>query len=194
MNINFTSDYHFGHENVLIHNPETRIFDNIFDMEDKIIANHNMVVSDKDHTYNLGDVGFRCSAEYIVERLKRLNGKQHIILGNHDKPLRQAYNKGLLNGLIKSGKVEIIGGVDKSIATIKTIKHMGQTIVLSHYAIRSWPGAFRDAWHLYGHSHGNLSGYYKSFDVGVDNQGLKPISFDQVKLLMDIRKKDFQES
>jgi calcineurin-like phosphoesterase family protein len=41
------------------------------------------------------------------------------------------------------------------------------------------------AWHLYGHSHGALPPYGKSFDVGVDCWNYKPVSFEQVQEKMN---------
>ncbi|MFA7219751.1 MAG: hypothetical protein WC119_04535 [Synergistaceae bacterium] len=155
-------------------------------MTEDIIIRNNSVVSDNDDVWDLGDVAFRCRPEEVADSLKRLNGRRHIILGNHDKALRQAYIKGLLKDLIKSGKLEIIGGetaiYDSSLAVSKMLKIDGQNIFMSHYACRTWPSAFRGTIHLFGHSHSNLPECEKSrsFDVGVDAWNFYPVSFRMV--------------
>ena len=180
----FTSDLHVGHTNIL--NLCKRPFTNIIEHDDTIIKNHNNVVSDVDTIFDLGDVGFRCSPYYLTECLKRMNGKRVVFLGNHDKPLRQAYNNGLLKDLMKKHKLEIIGDDyainDPSVSISKMLEIEGQKVFVGHYALRTWPSAFRNAYHLYGHSHGNLlEPFYKSFDVGVDNHNFFPWGWQEIK-------------
>ena len=55
-----------------------------------------------------------------------------------------------------------------------------QVIVLCHYALRVWDRSHHGAWHLYGHSHGNLPSQGRSFDVGVDCHGFRPLGLDAV--------------
>lgn len=76
--------------------------------------------------------------------------------------------------------VTIIGSLDPSESTIKTVTIEGVQFVLSHYSLRSWTHAFRRVIHLFGHSHGRLPPYYRSFDVGVDNNNFFPFSFKQI--------------
>jgi calcineurin-like phosphoesterase family protein len=192
----FTSDYHFCHKNVL--EMCQRPYTDIDSHDDDIIQRHNSVVADSDDIWDLGDIAYRCSAEDCFERIKRLNGKRHIIMGNHDKPLRQAYKKGLFKSLINSGKLEIIGGEmainDSTLAISKMINIEGQQVFLSHYAYKTWPGAFRGTIMLYGHSHGNLTeSKYKSFDVGVDSHNYYPWSWTQVKERISKITIDFSE-
>jgi len=162
-------------------------------MEETCIANHNAVISDNDDYYDLGDVAYRCNADYVMERLRRLNGKIHVILGNHDKPLRQAVNRGMADDLIKSGKLHIIGGTDPNVISAYQTVYKGTKLVLSHYAYRTWPQSFRGSIHLFGHSHGNLSPFYRSFDCGVDANEFKPLSFDFVMEKANKITEDFKE-
>jgi len=164
-----------------------RPFPNVDSMTDSIIERNNERVTNNDDVWDLGDVAYRCSAFEIYECLKRLNGRRHIIMGNHDIPLRKAYKKGLLTDLIKSGKLEIIGGetaiFDNTLSISKMITIKNQKIFMSHYSCRTWPSAFRGTIMLYGHSHGNLpEPYYKSFDVGVDSNQFYPWSEDEILL------------
>jgi calcineurin-like phosphoesterase family protein len=194
MNTFFVADLHIGHKNILIHCPN-RKFEYISEMDKEIVIRNNSIVSDSDEVYDLGDFAFRCSPDYAVSVLKQLNGKRYLLLGNHDKPLRQAYRRGLLDGLIKSGKLVIVGNIeDSTVSTIKKINIGKQIIILSHYALRTWPNAFRGkSWLLYGHSHNNLASFYKSMDVGVDTNNLYPWKFEQIKEKMDNVKMDFRE-
>ena len=66
--------------------------------------------------------------------------------------------------------------------------------MLAHYAQRTWHGAFRGSWHLFGHSHGNLGPYLKSIDVGVDVHNFLPVSFSERKQRMDRVEEAFREN
>lgn len=188
----FSADYHFGHTNIL--RLCKRQFLNIHHMRDCIIANHNSVVAPNDKHWILGDFAYRCSAQYAVECLERMNGFIHLIFGNHDKPLRQAWRKGLLDKMVSSKKLTIYANRDRKQIISLDLKMDGQRIIVSHYAMRSWPGAFKGSWHIYGHSHGNLSSYFRSFDCGIDTSKYFPYKFEQIKLRMDAVNIDFKES
>jgi len=188
----FTSDYHIGHKNVLW--LCKRQFSSIKEMEDAIVRNHNSVVAKDDMVYNLGDFAYKCSPEYVADFISEINGKIVLLLGNHDKPIRNAYRLGYLGKLISSGKLTIVGNIeDPTESVIKRIEINGQVIHLSHPALRTWYGAFRGSWHLYGHSHSNLKSLYKSMDVGVDSNNFFPFSFEDVKKNMDSVIEDFKE-
>lgn len=187
----FTSDYHMGHRNII--GLCGRPFADIEAMESEIIERHNAIVGPDDEVYDLGDFAFRCSAEHAVECLRALNGRRTILWGNHDKPLRQAVRRGLVDDLVESGKVVFVGDPEPRFQTGLNITIENQRIVLAHYAQRTWQGAFRGAWHLYGHSHGNLPPFKKSTDVGVDSWGFEPIGFEGIRETMDAVTKAFSE-
>lgn len=188
----FSSDFHFSHANIL--HLCNRPFQNIYDHDRILIDNYNSLVSNEDIFYFLGDFAYRCSPERASKVIKRLNfAKMYFLFGNHEKPVRQAVQKGLLDDEIKSGKIEIIGGKiaidDHTLAISKTIEIEGQKIFISHYGHRTWPSAFRGTWHLYGHSHNNLPPMYKSFDVGVDtfseiHKRFTPYSLEEIFNIM----------
>lgn len=195
----FTGDLHLGHRNIL--QICGRPFKTIQEHDRILIDNHNSVVQDDDVVFNLGDVGFRCSARYIVDKLRLFKGKLVIILGNHDKALRQALKVGLLDKELSTGKIEIIGGnsaYDTDIAVSKMLNFDGNKIFISHYGHRTWPSAFRKAMHLYAHSHNNLASYYRSFDVGVDTETethkkFYPWSLEEIIERMNCIKENFSE-
>ena len=76
------ADTHFGHKKIM--DFENRPFDCPDDMDEKIIANWNSVVSDEDEVFFLGDFAI-CNKDKIPELLSRLNGKKKMIMGNHDR-------------------------------------------------------------------------------------------------------------
>lgn len=176
MNIHFTSDTHFYHENIIRYT--SRPFQNKFEMNDLLIENWNRVVGPDDDVWHLGDFAF-CSLNQLNSILSRLNGNIHVVLGNHDKVIR------------KNQKVLLSSGSLKSIQEYKELKHEGQLIVLIHYSLRVWHHAYRGSWCLYGHSHGALPPYGKSVDIGVDSVEIsseyRPYSFQEIKKYMDAR-------
>ena len=180
-NIWFTADSHYDHSNII--NLCKRPYANANEMNEDIIKKYNDVVGVNDIVYHLGDFSYKSSTERTVKFLKRLNGKIKIIFGNHDHKLTRLYESGDLD---KLKNVEILGQLHDM-----TINK--QRIILCHYAMRSWPGAFRGTWHLYGHSHGNLPGIYTSMDVGVDCNNYTPFHFDEIKQRMDATKEPFKE-
>ena len=160
----FTSDTHFGHERII--ELCKRPYENASHMDECLVRNWNAVVAPGDTVYHLGDFSFGKGEEWRKIRA-RLNGEICLILGNHDK----AVVKSLFRWVRPYDEVEV----------------EGQRIVLFHYGMRTWRHDLRGNWHLYGHSHGQLPGYGKSFDVGVDVQGFTPVSFARLKKMMDAR-------
>lgn len=83
--IYLTSDLHFGHDREFIWG--ARGFKSIQEMNDAYVARWNEKINLEDDVYVLGDLmlGDKSNIEY----LKRLNGKLHIVFGNHDTNTRQ---------------------------------------------------------------------------------------------------------
>jgi calcineurin-like phosphoesterase family protein len=159
-NVFFTSDTHYGHKNIIEYS--NRPFTDVEDMNESLIENWNSVVKPGDRVYHLGDFSW-CDPKPIFDRL---NGQKYLILGNHDD-LKQHE---------KCGWTWIKNAFD--------LKHDGETIILYHYGQRVWNKMHYNSWMLYGHSHGKLPPYGKSFDVGVDCWNYFPISFEQVRETM----------
>src|ERR1700680_540882 len=81
----FTSDTHFGHENIIKYC--ARPFKTSWEMDAAMVNNWNGVVGPPDTVYHLGDFAFGRGAqpEYISKIAKQLHGKIHLIIGNHEK-------------------------------------------------------------------------------------------------------------
>lgn len=174
----FTADQHFFHQNIIRYCD--RPFDSVDQMHDVIIERHNSVVAPNDEVYFLGDVcmdvrrpkNLPCEARDVMQLLDRMNGRKHLIIGNHDpKPLI---------------KLDLW----QSVGHYKEIKRNGQKIVLMHYPIESWNGRAKGAIHLHGHSHGTLKSNDRYVDhhpahglradVGVDCWDFYPVELDSV--------------
>ena len=169
----FSSDFHFDHSKILLYSK--RPFKDVVEMNEVIISNWNSSVKQSDEGFFLGDLTFG-GEQKVYEFLSRLNGKINIIFGNHDKSLRSfaKYNKSL------GERVNFLG--DYAEVTIN-----GQFIVLSHYSFRVWNKSHYGSWNLYGHSHGSLPDdpNARAIDVGVDCHNFAPVSFDEVKIIME---------
>ena len=153
MNRWFTADTHFNHKLI----SEMRGFKNPEEHDEFIITTWNNYVNRKDEVWHLGDFCF--STHEIVRRIRaRLNGKIHLILGNHD------YANRIFN----------IKGCFTSFNDIKEIKFgSGRSVILCHYAMRVWSKSHYNSGQLFGHSHGKLKGLGKQYDVGLDNTGFR---------------------
>ena len=77
----FTSDLHFGHQNIIRFCK--RPWKTTEDMDWNLIQNWNSVVKPDDLVFDLGDFAFATNARW-KELLSQLNGHHYLILGNHD--------------------------------------------------------------------------------------------------------------
>ena len=77
----FISDLHFGHKNCLAF--DNRPFKTIEEHDEYIIKVWNETVGIDDDVYILGDISWYNSTK-TLEIFKQLNGRLHLIKGNHD--------------------------------------------------------------------------------------------------------------
>ena len=173
----FTSDTHFYHSNII--NFCGRPFKSVEVMNETLIANWNSVVGPDDIVFHLGDFCLGGSAEW-TNILNRLNGKIYLIVGNHDiKNLRQGYYSRF-----------------EHIAMQMHIEVGKQKIYLNHCPFLCYGGAYRDTWQLFGHVHTSKQNtgidaprlhmlFPTQYDVGVDNNNFTPVSFEQVRRIIE---------
>lgn len=176
MTIWFTSDLHFFHKNIIA--LSHRSFRDVEEMNDQIIKNWNRCVQVNDQVYVLGDVSFGNKTK-TRELLNRLNGKIFLVRGNHDHDILKGEGCVERFEWVKDYyylKVQDTDGPDGKI----------QPIILMHYPILSWNHMGYGSWMLHGHTHGSLLAdpTKKRHDVGVDNNCMRPISYEQVKEIM----------
>lgn len=93
----FTSDLHFGHENVLRF--DNRPFRTIEEMDEELIRRWNVKVGKGDLVYVLGDLIWKSASGEAHNLIKRLNGQIILIKGNHDRFLHNAAAKNALAGV-----------------------------------------------------------------------------------------------
>ena len=175
MAILFTADTHFYHTNVIKYCH--RSFRDVDEMNETLIKNWNRAVNPYDHVYHLGDFGFgnKTKLRYILDRL---NGKIHLIRGNHDNDVTKELCASRFEWIKDYYylKIEDTDGPDG--------KH--QPIILFHYPIQSWNHINHFSWHIHGHTHGNLAvaTNLKRHDVGVDNNNMRPVTYERLKEIM----------
>lgn len=112
----FTSDLHFCHDKPFIWGP--RGFDNVEEMNEAIVRNWNETVADDDDIYVLGDLILKDN-ETGIKLWKKLRGRKHVIIGNHDTAPR-------VELLRKCRNTEIVGYAD-------LLRYKGYSLYLSHY-------------------------------------------------------------
>ena len=160
----FTADTHFCHSNILKFCQ--RGFVAIDDMNEGLIEKWNLRVGDDDDVFVLGDFSFRAKKGTIAPIFRRLKGKKHLIIGNHDNP-------------------EVIGLPWNSTPVIyRELRLDAADLILSHYPMRSWNRMYHGSVHLFGHTHGHVVDYQNACDVGVDNWNYEPVTLDEIKLKM----------
>jgi len=154
-----TSDQHFGHKNIIRFS--NRPYRDVNHMNEEMIKNWNAIISDNDDVYMLGDVSLT-NAEKTKDIIYRLNGRLHLINGNHEKSvLSKSYNRDRFEWIKDYYELKINDEGEKAM------------FVMCHYAFRVWNKSHHKSIHLYGHSHDSLDAngefWGRSMDVGVDS-------------------------
>ena len=170
-NIFFTSDHHFGHKGIIKY--AKRPFQSVDEMNEIMIMKWNEKIRKHDTVYHLGDIGLMASSR-LIEILNRLNGKIHLIKGNHDD----------LNRNCKERFEWIKDYHEIKLPNPDSINN--QLIVMMHYPLLTWKGKYSGSYHLFGHSHGKLNNFNRNtaLDVGVDCHNFYPISFEEVRTII----------
>ena len=170
----FISDTHFGHENIIRFC--NRPFQNAEEMNAELIRRWRETVPEDGIVFHLGDFAHG-SSRLWNDILCSLTGRKYLILGNHDmKNIRQGF----------MSRFELV-------TQQMTIRVGGQAIVLNHNPFLCYGGSYRDVWQLFGHVHSGPASntgldhprlkmlFPLQYDVGVDNNDFRPVSFSEVK-------------
>jgi calcineurin-like phosphoesterase family protein len=171
-NIFFTADTHFSHAAIIRHCD--RPWKDVIEHDDALVARWNAVVGKRDIVYVLGDFAM-IPKHPTIPRMKlyrklrfRLNGKIHLVFGNHDSMSHDVYDC--------FTKVYDFGA---------EVKIDGEKITLCHYPMRSWNRSFHGSMHMFGHVHGRLEHIDTgvSCDVGVDvpDWNYTPVNWEILK-------------
>lgn len=168
--IYFTSDLHLGHQNII--HLCNRPFLSVEEMDATLIHNWNKKVHRNDIVYILGDLMFR-NEKAPEEYLQQLNGKKHLLLGNHD------------NRWIKDCNLSLF---------FESVERLGFTtdgkrkLTLCHYPLMSWPH-IQTSFMIFGHIHNNTDADYWPFishsprmlNAGVDINNYEPVTFEEME-------------
>lgn len=187
-NLFFTSDTHYGHANICSATTQwvnatnlTRDFESLEHMNNKIINNINVKVGEDDILIHLGDWSFG-GFDNIKQFRDRIDCKNiHLTYGNHDHHIRN--NKEDIQSIFSSTQDYL--HLDIRRPNGKLMDKF--SFVCMHYPIASWNGMNDGVIHLHGHVH--LPPHLRiadgrAIDVGVDGNGLDPISLNEVLSLM----------
>lgn len=135
MNNYYISDLHLCHANVIRF--DNRPFASLEEMHSEIIRRWNERVTNKDTVYILGDFCWAPESKW-GEFLVQLKGRKVLIKGNHDVKQCSAQTKKYF----------------LDIADYKEVKDKGRRVILSHYPIPMYRGAYnKGIYMLYGHVH-----------------------------------------
>ena len=169
----FVSDTHFSHKNIVKYNTNRQeqlaLDANDENMlqkhDDALIKCWNETVKKHDTVYILGDFSF-ASPDDIKKMLGKLNGKKHLVIGNHDGGCR-----GLNNYFESTSQI-------KEVTFKKTVFPFldeNMHCVLCHYPFVAWNRRMHGAVMLHGHTHGSLCDKNREseelrVDIGFDGQ------------------------
>lgn len=175
----YISDMHLGHKNVIKF--DGRPFENIEEMNEILIERWNAKVKDEDDVWILGDFCYRSDKDPSFY-LKRLKGKKHLVIGNHDKVT------------VKSGSVL---RYFESVERLQHIKDGEHNVILCHFPLATWNAIRRGSFHVYGHIHNDreeVFGFMKNQERAL-NAGCMINNYEPVTLAELIaNNKKFQEN
>lgn len=162
MNIWFTSDTHFFHQNIIKFCRYSR-FQTLEEMHDTLVQNWNRVVKPGDTVYHLGDVTFKQHDDFF--RLwRQLNGSKRLIVENHDDLTPKFVGQ--------FHKVQLWTGG----------KFKEHNFVCSHIPLRE--DQMRDAeFNVHGHIHEKTSPSPRHINVCVEQTEYTPVSLDELASL-----------
>lgn len=164
-----TSDLHFGHDREFIW--KARGYSSIDDMNINLVSKWNNTVTDEDDVYVLGDLmlGLPQNIEYI----KKLKGKLHIVLGNHDTRSREEMYRTLDN------VVEVFHAI--------RLDYKQYHFLMTHYPCLTGnlekESLKQMTLNLYGHTH-QTNDFYEDrpymYHCGVDSHDGYPVDLDHI--------------
>jgi calcineurin-like phosphoesterase family protein len=174
----FTSDTHFGHQNILKFCE--RPFVSIEEMDNTIIERWNLKVGKDDIVFHLGDFAFATNKRW-KELISLLNGKIYLILGNHD-----------ITRWPGTYTMQLFDRVENQMMLKIDNKYK---VYLNHFPFLCYDGTYRNpedcTIQLHGHVHERVGGIGKDdqrlqyrfpyqYDVGVDNNNFYPVSWEEI--------------
>ncbi len=166
-----TADQHEGHKNIIKYC--NRPYKDVDQMRDGLVKKHNSVVTSKDTVFHLGDFSWAKKAEDVDAYLEQLNGKHHLLIGNHD--YKQTLKSSLWESVQHYKELKIRHDEEKYF------------LILCHYPIESWNKMYWSSIHLHGHTHETLTHLITNrLDVSVDAKWTKGYPVNMANILDEI--------
>ena len=167
--IYYTGDLHLGHANVI--RLCGRPFQTVEEMDEVLIENWNRRVGAKDSVYILGDLIFRAVQPPEVY-LRRLNGKKHLVIGNHDRDWFRRPEA---------------GSYLESVHNMLFLSDGDRKCTLCHYPMMAWPHQ-RKSYMVFGHIHHDMNVEFWPLiqrspfllNAGVDINHFMPVTLDEL--------------
>lgn len=171
-----TSDWHFNHDREFIW--KARGFSSVQEMNEAIIQRHNALVRPDDDVYILGDSSLGGGDEQVLATnkalIERLNGRLHIIRGNHDTDRRVAMYESCKN---------VVGPV----LYADMLHYKGYHFYLSHFPTLTSnlekESLKQCTCNLFGHTHQTTNFHLDMpfmYHVGVDSHNCEPVLLDNI--------------
>ena len=167
--IYYISDLHFGHRNVI--GMDHRPFETIEEMDETLIRLWNERVGDVDDVYILGDFAYH-NGNSAGWYLKRLKGRKHLVIGNHDR-----------HTLRDQSACSCFASIEKMLL----IEDNGRMVSLCHFPIAEWNGKRRGGYHVHGHLHNRRDEVYefmrrfdRALNAGCMLNGYRPVTLEEL--------------
>ena len=179
----FTSDTHFGHSRII--ELCNRPFATVEEMNAALIANWNSVVAPEDTVFHMGDAVMGSFAEN-VQILGQLNGRIHLVPGNHDR-FSVAYHA-KPHQRERFAQMYIDQGVvlmNEQEWFFEDERPVEEDFMLSHYpfADERYPELCPEdigQWLIHGHVHDEWQVNGRQINVGVDVWNYTPVSINTI--------------
>lgn len=181
--IYYISDIHFDDQKIF--DKCSRPFSGLEEYRNEIIKRWNAKVNENDIVYVLGDIAEDSSVESI-SIFKKLNGKKHFIIGNHDLKLLDEIRN---------------ANIFESIEFMDLIDDEGRKVCVCHYPVMDWMEFNRNGILVYGHVHNKtvkngkayqeIKQYYldkPAYNCGVDVTNYEPVTLDEMIKLKEENK------
>lgn len=187
----FSSDLHFCHANIIKFSG--RPFEDVPDMNERLVERWNSTVGDDDTVWVLGDVAMGQIAESL-ELCSRLNGNKILLCGNHDRAWAgyQEHRPGKKHNWAKryvdeggfqtvlDGRthpmIELVGDEGSVTVQLSHFPHTGDHTVEERY--KNWRPTDDGEWLVHGHVHEmwRVDQKNRQINVGVDVWNFAPVS------------------
>ena len=136
----FISDLHFGHKDVIAF--DQRPFKDVEEMDAEMIRKLNAKVSHDDHVFVIGDMFGGVTTAHAGEIVRSLNGKIHLIRGNH-APRGQIFES-LFEDVALYRQIQV------------RVRGVRQRVIMRHRFLPFFKGQNEGVVMLYGHTHDSI--------------------------------------